>query len=162
MDHFWLSDEQFAKIAPHLPTDTRAACRKNFSITSGTLFASHKLPLRGYLAAIAIFCNEVKGKSMLALSRDLGTSYKAAFVLARRDRALDRDPHHRHAPTDRTHGRCAAGRFNRSLRAAAITLRHRLSGFARGVSDRLRGRSRAGARDTAKTSRDAGRSALSG
>jgi transposase-like protein len=59
-----------------------SACRKDFSITSGTLFASHKLPLRGYLAAIAIFCNEVKGKSMLALSRDLGTSYKAAFVLA--------------------------------------------------------------------------------
>jgi transposase-like protein len=58
------------------------ACRKDFSITSGTLFGSHKLPLRGYLAAIAIFCNEVKGKSMLALSRDLGTSYKAAFVLA--------------------------------------------------------------------------------
>src|SRR5262249_32465862 len=29
-----------------------------------------------------IFCNEVKGKSMLALSRDLGTSYKTAFVLA--------------------------------------------------------------------------------
>lgn len=57
-------------------------CRKDFSITSGTLFASHKLPLRMYLAAIAIFCNEVKGKSMLALSRDLGTSYKAAFVLA--------------------------------------------------------------------------------
>src|SRR5580704_10972653 len=44
-------------------------CRKDFSITSGTLFASHKLPLRGYLAAIAIFCNEVKGKSALALSR---------------------------------------------------------------------------------------------
>jgi hypothetical protein len=58
------------------------ACKKDFSITSGTLFASHKLPLKGYLAAIAIFCNEVKGKSMLALSRDLGTSYKAAFVLA--------------------------------------------------------------------------------
>src|SRR5438270_11331749 len=57
------------------------ACRKDFSITSGTLFASHKLPLRGYLAAIAIFCNEVKGKSALALSRDLGLSYKSAFVL---------------------------------------------------------------------------------
>ena len=41
----------------------------------------HKLPLRGYLAAIAIFCNEVKGKSALAISRDLGLSYKAAFVL---------------------------------------------------------------------------------
>lgn len=58
-----------------------SACRKDFTITSGTLFASHKLPLRGYLAAIAIFCNEVKGKSALALSRDLGLSYKAAFVL---------------------------------------------------------------------------------
>lgn len=57
-------------------------CAKDFTITSGTLFASHKMPLRVYLAAIAIFCNEVKGKSMLALSRDLGTSYKAAFVLA--------------------------------------------------------------------------------
>ena len=34
-----------------------------------------------YLAAIAVFCNEVKGKSMLAMSRDLGLSYKAAFVL---------------------------------------------------------------------------------
>jgi transposase-like protein len=57
------------------------ACGKDFSITSGTLFASHKMPLRTYLAAIAIFCNEVKGKSALALSRDLGIAYKTAFVL---------------------------------------------------------------------------------
>ncbi len=57
------------------------ACRKDFSITSGTLFASHKMPLRNYLAAIAIFVNEVKGKSALALSRDLGVQYKTAFVL---------------------------------------------------------------------------------
>jgi transposase-like protein len=62
------------------------ACGKDFSITSGTLFASHKLPLRAYLAAIAIFCNEVKGKSMLAMSRDLGLSYKAAFVLCHKMR----------------------------------------------------------------------------
>lgn len=58
------------------------SCKRDFTLTSGTLFASHKLPLRMYLAAIAIFCNEVKGKSMLALSRELGVSYKAAFVLA--------------------------------------------------------------------------------
>jgi len=58
------------------------ACTKDFTVTSGTLFSSHKRPLRDYLAAIAIFCNEVKGKSALALSRDLGLSYKAAFVLA--------------------------------------------------------------------------------
>lgn len=58
------------------------ACGKDFTVTSGTLFASHKRPLRDYLAVIAIFCNEVKGKSALALSRDLGLAYKSAFVLA--------------------------------------------------------------------------------
>src|ERR1700694_2393640 len=67
------------------------ACLKDFSITSGTLFASHKLPLRCYLAAIAIFCNEVKGKSMLALSRDLCVSYKCAFVLAHKLRVVMAD-----------------------------------------------------------------------
>ena len=56
-------------------------CGGDFTVTSGTLFSSHKLPLRTYLAAIAIFCNEVKGKSALALSRDLGLAYKSAFVL---------------------------------------------------------------------------------
>jgi hypothetical protein len=39
------------------------------------------LPLKVYLGAIAVFCNEVKGKAALALSRDLGVSYKCAFVL---------------------------------------------------------------------------------
>ena len=58
----------------------------DFTVTSGTLFASHKLPLRRYLAAIAIFMNEVKGKSALALSRDLGVQYKTAFVLAHKMR----------------------------------------------------------------------------
>jgi transposase-like protein len=62
------------------------ACHKDFSLTSGTLFASRKMPLRAYLMAIAIFANEVKGKSMLAMSRDLGTSYKTSFVLAHKMR----------------------------------------------------------------------------
>jgi len=58
------------------------ACRGDFSLTSGTLFAWHKLPLRTYLLAVVAFCNEVKGKSMLALSRDLDVQYKTSFVLA--------------------------------------------------------------------------------
>ena len=62
------------------------ACREDFSVTSGTLFAHHKMPLRNYLAAIAIFTNEVKGKSALALSRDLDCQYKTAFVLAHKMR----------------------------------------------------------------------------
>ncbi len=69
-------------------------CKAEFSITSGTIFAAHKLPLRMYLAAVAVFCNEVKGKSMLALSRDLGIQYKTAFVLAHKMReAMASDTH---------------------------------------------------------------------
>jgi transposase-like protein len=62
------------------------ACRKDFSITSGTIFAFHKMPLRRYLAAIVTFCNEVEGKNALALSRDLDCQYKTAFVLAHKMR----------------------------------------------------------------------------
>ncbi len=71
------------------------ACAKDFTITSGTLFHSHKMALRMYLAAIAIFVNEVKGKNALAMSRDLGLAYKSAFVLCHKLReamASDRVP----------------------------------------------------------------------
>jgi len=57
-------------------------CGKQFSVTSGTIFHSRKLPIRDYLAAVALFCNNVKGISALALGRDLNVQYKTAFVLA--------------------------------------------------------------------------------
>ena len=41
------------------------ACGKNYSLTSGTLFASHKAPLRAYLAAIAVFMNGGQGQVRL-------------------------------------------------------------------------------------------------
>ena len=59
-----------------------AACLHKFSVTSGTIFASRKLALRDYLAAIAIFVNGAKGYAALQLSRDLDVQYKTAFVLA--------------------------------------------------------------------------------
>jgi hypothetical protein len=57
-------------------------CKKQFSVTSSTLFASRKLPIKIYLAAITLFVNAVKGTSALQLGRDLDISYKAAFVLS--------------------------------------------------------------------------------
>lgn len=57
-------------------------CNHQFSVTSGTIFASRKLAIRDYLAAIAIFVNAVKGISALQLGRDLDVQYKTAFVLA--------------------------------------------------------------------------------
>lgn len=59
-----------------------AACYRQFSVTSGTIFASRKLSYTDLLAAIVIFMNGVKGVSALQVSRDLNVQYKTAFVLA--------------------------------------------------------------------------------
>lgn len=61
-------------------------CGSQFSVTSGTIFASRKMDLRDILAAIAIFVNGAKGYSALQLSRDLDCQYKTAFVLAHKIR----------------------------------------------------------------------------
>lgn len=61
-------------------------CGAEFSVTSGTIFASRKMALRDILAAIAIFVNGAKGHSALQLSRDLDCQYKTAFVLAHKIR----------------------------------------------------------------------------
>lgn len=72
VDHYDLATRQVYKCK---------ACSKQFSITSGTIFASRKMAVRDILAAIAIFINGAKGYSALQLSRDLGVDYKTAFVL---------------------------------------------------------------------------------
>jgi transposase-like protein len=59
-----------------------AACHSQFSVTSGTIFASRKMAFVDLLGAIAIFVNAVKGLSALQLSRDLSVQYKTAWVLA--------------------------------------------------------------------------------
>jgi len=62
------------------------ACCHQFSVTSGTIFASRKMPIRDILLAIAIFVNGAKGHSALQLSRDLDVQYKTAFVMAHKIR----------------------------------------------------------------------------
>lgn len=57
-------------------------CQKQFSLTSGTIFASRKMALRDLLMAIAIFVNGANGHAALHLSRELKCAYKTAFVLA--------------------------------------------------------------------------------
>lgn len=61
-------------------------CNHTFSVTSGTLFASHKKSLKIYLIAIALFTNAVKSISALQLSRDLDVQYKTAWVLSHKIR----------------------------------------------------------------------------
>jgi transposase-like protein len=73
----------------YLKTRSQYRCKEcfhTFSVTSGTLFASHKKPLKVYLLAIALFTNAVKSISALQLSRDLDVQYKTAWVLAHKIR----------------------------------------------------------------------------
>ncbi|WP_411816767.1 IS1595 family transposase [Hyphococcus sp. DH-69] len=62
------------------------ACSHQFSVTSGTIFASRKMEFTDLLAAICIVANAAKGVSSVQLSRDLGVQYKTAFVLAHKIR----------------------------------------------------------------------------
>jgi transposase-like protein len=70
------------------------ACRKQFSATSGTIFARRKMAIRDILYALMVFANAVSGEAALRLRRSLGCSYKTAFVLEgklRESIALSRD-----------------------------------------------------------------------
>ena len=61
-------------------------CRKQFSVTSGTILASRKMSFVDLLAALCIIANAAKGVSALQLARDLCCQHKTAFVLAHKIR----------------------------------------------------------------------------
>jgi len=77
-------------------------CFHTFSVTSGTIFAFHKLSLQTYLLAIALFTNAVKSLSALQLSRDLDCQYKTAWVLVHKIRESLMD----HNLEDKFEGTC--------------------------------------------------------
>jgi transposase-like protein len=58
------------------------ACEEQFTVTSKTVFGSHKLKHKHMLMAIKLFVDGVNGEAALHLRRNLGVSYKTAFVLA--------------------------------------------------------------------------------
>ena len=63
-----------------------ADCRKQFSVTVGTVFERSKIPLAKWLAAAYLFCSSKKGISAHQLHRTLGVTYKTAWFLAHRIR----------------------------------------------------------------------------
>lgn len=56
-------------------------CKRQVSLTSGTLFADTKLPLRTWFLAIYLLTQHKNGLSALALHRQLGVSYNTAWLL---------------------------------------------------------------------------------
>ena len=57
------------------------ACRREFTVTSQTIFSDHKLSFRKMLAVMALWVHSVKGKAALQVCREVGISYRSAYVL---------------------------------------------------------------------------------
>lgn len=62
------------------------ACRKQFSVTVGTVFERSKIPLNTWLYANHLLMSSKKGISSHQLSRMLGVTYKTAWFMSHRIR----------------------------------------------------------------------------
>jgi transposase-like protein len=81
-----------------LPNKTRrlwkcAKCRKQFTVTVGTIFESSHIPLHKWLWAFFLVCSSKKGMSAHQLHRMLGITYKSAWFMCHRIRyAMEQPP----------------------------------------------------------------------
>ncbi|MFV0237003.1 MAG: IS1595 family transposase [Flavobacteriales bacterium] len=106
MMHF--SDEQVCKdylaelrwangiFCPHCENDDKiytmkrnykcAKCRKQFSVTKGSIFENSGIPLQKWFAGVWLITSHKKGISSLQLHRDLGITQKSAWFMLQRIR----------------------------------------------------------------------------
>ncbi len=62
------------------------SCRKQFTVTVGTIFEDSHVPIHKWLMAIHLICASKKGMSAHQLHRMLGVTYKSAWFMAHRIR----------------------------------------------------------------------------
>jgi transposase-like protein len=68
------------------------ACRKQFTVTVGTIFEGSHIPLNKWLLAFYLLCSSKKGMSAHQLHRMLGITYKSAWFMAHRIRYAMEQP----------------------------------------------------------------------
>jgi len=70
------------------------ACRKQFTVTVGTMMERSRISLKKWVIAFHLMCSSKKGMSSLQLQRELGfKSYKTAWFMTHRIReAMKREP----------------------------------------------------------------------
>ncbi|MGB1219943.1 MAG: IS1595 family transposase [Alcanivoracaceae bacterium] len=68
-------------------------CRKQFTVTVGTLFEGSKVPLNKWLMAVHLMCASKKGISSHQLHRMIGVTYKTAWFMTHRIREAMREDH---------------------------------------------------------------------
>lgn len=69
-----------------------AACRKQYTVTVGTIFESSHIPLHKWLWAFYLLCASKKGMSAHQLHRMLGVTYKSAWFMCHRIRYAMEQP----------------------------------------------------------------------
>lgn len=68
-------------------------CRKQFTVTVGTIFEGSKVKLNKWLYAIHLMCSSKKGISANQLKRELEVTYKTAWFMCHRIReAMKKEP----------------------------------------------------------------------
>jgi len=69
-----------------------AACRKQYTVTVGTIFEGSHIPLNKWLLAFNLLCSSKKGMSAHQLHRMLGVTYKSAWFMCHRIRYAMQQP----------------------------------------------------------------------
>ena len=78
-----------ATIANRKPQPYRCRdCRKHFSVKTGTLMHSAKIPLNKWAIAFYLYSTNLKGVSSMKLHRDLGIRQASAWYMAHRIRGM--------------------------------------------------------------------------
>ena len=89
------------RLTPHENSDNHSrkgllkckACRKQFTVTVGTVFEDSHIPLHKWLMAIYLICSSKKGMSAYQLHRMLGITYKSVWFMGHRIRfAMTQSP----------------------------------------------------------------------
>ena len=76
---------------PGLYQCNESACRKQFTVMTGTLFERSHIPLNKWLMAAFLICASKKGMSAHQLHRMLGISYKSTWFMMHRIREAMRE-----------------------------------------------------------------------
>jgi transposase-like protein len=67
------------------------ACRRQFTVTKGTIFEDSKIPLRTWIMVMYRMCSSKKGVSAHQIHREFGLSYESAWFMCHRIRYAMQD-----------------------------------------------------------------------
>jgi transposase-like protein len=89
--HCGVIDHAYATSRDGLYRCAESECRKDFSVTTGTVMERSKIPLRKWMMGFYLMCASKKGMSAHQLHRALGIAYQSAWFMCHRIREAMRD-----------------------------------------------------------------------